>query len=81
MFLLGYIPAKSDSVVVLLCREPCLATGALKDMDWDLKQWSPLIEDRAFVDWLIKAPSEKEQVSPPTPVAVLSMYLLRLYLY
>lgn len=62
VFLLGYIPAKSDSVVVLLCREPCLATGALKDMDWDLKQWSPLIEDRAFVDWLIKAPSEKEQL-------------------
>jgi regulator of nonsense transcripts 1 len=24
VFLLGFIPAKSDSVVVLLCREPCL---------------------------------------------------------
>jgi RNA helicase (UPF2 interacting domain) len=46
VFLLGFIPAKSDSVVVLLCREPCLSLGALKEMDWDLTQWSPLIEDR-----------------------------------
>ena len=33
-------------MVVLLCREPCLSLGALKEMDWDLTQWSPLIEDR-----------------------------------
>ena len=29
VFLLGFIPAKSDSVVVLLCREPCLNLGFL----------------------------------------------------
>jgi regulator of nonsense transcripts 1 len=51
---MGFIPAKNDSVVVLLCREPCMAMGALKDMDWDLSQWMPLIEDRAFLPWLIK---------------------------
>jgi regulator of nonsense transcripts 1 len=39
--------AKNDSVVVLLCREPCLSIGGLKDMDWDLSQWMPLIEDRS----------------------------------
>jgi regulator of nonsense transcripts 1 len=61
-FLLGFIPAKSDSVVVLLCREPCLSMGALKDMDWDLGQWMPLIEDRAFLPWLVKVPSEQEQL-------------------
>lgn len=49
--------AKSDSVVVLLCREPCLSMGALKDMDWDLSQWMPLIEDRAFLPWLVKVRS------------------------
>lgn len=48
------LKAKSDSVVVLLCREPCLSMGALKDMDWDLTQWMPLIEDRAFLPWLVK---------------------------
>lgn len=62
VFLLGFIPAKSDSVVVLLCREPCLSLGALKDMDWDLTQWMPLIEDRAFLSWLVKTPSEHEQI-------------------
>ena len=62
VFLLGFIAAKNDSVVVLLCREPCLGLGALKDMDWDLNQWMPLIEDRAFLSWLVKVPSEHEQL-------------------
>jgi regulator of nonsense transcripts 1 len=62
VFLMGFIPAKNDSVVVLLCREPCLSMGALKDMDWDLTQWMPLIEDRAFLPWLVKVPTEKEQL-------------------
>jgi regulator of nonsense transcripts 1 len=62
VFLLGFIPAKNDSVVVLLCREPCLSLGALKDMGWDLTQWMPLIEDRAFLSWLVKTPTEKEQL-------------------
>ncbi len=62
VFLMGFIAAKSDSVVVLLCREPCLSNGALKDMGWDLTQWMPLIEDRAFLSWLVKVPTEKEQL-------------------
>lgn len=62
VFLMGYIPAKHDSVVVLLCREPCLSNGALKDMEWDLTQWMPLIEDRAFLSWLVKVPSVKDQL-------------------
>lgn len=60
VFLLGFIPAKLDSVVVLLCRSPCLQNGALKEMNWDLKQWLPLIEDRMFLPWLVKAPAEAE---------------------
>ncbi len=62
VFVLGFIPAKADSVVVLLCREPCLQNGALKDMGWDLSQWMPLIEDKAFLSWLVKVPSEKQQL-------------------
>jgi regulator of nonsense transcripts 1 len=49
-------------VVVLLCREPCLGLGALKDMDWDLNEWMPLIEDRCFLPWLVNIPSEYEQL-------------------
>lgn len=33
VFLLGFIPAKAESVVVLLCRAPCLHSG-LKDANW-----------------------------------------------
>ena len=35
VFLLGYIPAKADSVVVLLCRQPCASQTSLKDLNWD----------------------------------------------
>lgn len=62
VFLLGFIPAKGDAVVVILCREPCLTNGSLKDMGWDLNLWSPLIEDRAFLSWVVRAPTEKEQL-------------------
>ncbi|XP_078446418.1 RNA helicase [Wolffia australiana] len=62
VFLLGFISAKTESVVVLLCREPCLSNNALKDMNWDLSQWCPLIDDRCFLQWLVKIPTEQEQL-------------------
>ncbi|VAH45772.1 unnamed protein product [Triticum turgidum subsp. durum] len=62
VFLLGFISAKAENVVVLLCREPCLNVNALKDMNWDLSQWTPLIDDRCFLSWLVKVPSEQEQL-------------------
>ncbi|SJX60274.1 probable NAM7-nonsense-mediated mRNA decay protein [Sporisorium reilianum f. sp. reilianum] len=61
-FLLGFIPAKSETVVVLLCRQPCAAMSNSKDIIWDTTQWSPLIEDRCFLTWLVKVPSEHEQL-------------------
>ncbi|XP_044736532.1 regulator of nonsense transcripts 1 homolog isoform X1 [Chrysoperla carnea] len=62
VFVLGFIPAKADSVVVLLCRQPCAAQNSLKDMNWDQEQWKPLISDRCFLSWLVKIPSEQEQL-------------------
>ncbi len=45
------------------CRDPCAnAQSGLKDMNWDLSQWLPLIEDRCFLPWLVKVPSEQEQL-------------------
>ena len=61
VFQLGFIPAKSDSVVVLLCRQPCAtSTGAGKDMNWDVSSWMPLIEDRSFLHWLVSLPGDAE---------------------
>uniref|UniRef100_A0A6B2EFZ7 DNA helicase n=1 Tax=Phlebotomus kandelakii TaxID=1109342 RepID=A0A6B2EFZ7_9DIPT len=62
VFVLGFIPAKADSVVVLLCRQPCAAQNSLKDMNWDQEQWKPLISDRCFLSWLVKVPTEQEQM-------------------
>ncbi|KAJ3297740.1 ATP-dependent helicase NAM7 [Borealophlyctis nickersoniae] len=33
-----------------------------KDMNWDLSQWLPLIDDRRFLNWLVKEPSEAERL-------------------
>lgn len=62
VFLLGFIPAKADSVVVLLCRQPCATLSNLKDMNWDPSQWQPLIQDRQFLPWLVKVPSDQDQL-------------------
>lgn len=62
VFLLGFIPAKADTVVVLLCRQPCAANTSAKDMSWDISRWQPLIEERAFLPWLITTPSDHEQL-------------------
>lgn len=64
VFLLGFIPAKSDTVVVLLCRQPCAAMGqgSNKDMNWDTSKWQPLIEDRTFLSWLVSVPTDQEQM-------------------
>lgn len=62
VFVLGFIPAKADSVVVLLCRQPCAAQNSIKDMNWDQEQWKPLIADRCFLFWLVKVPNEQEQL-------------------
>jgi len=58
----GFIPARSDTVVVLLCRQPCASAPASKDNNWDLSAWLPLIDDRAFLPWLVKLPTEQEQL-------------------
>ncbi|KAJ4949750.1 hypothetical protein NE237_000038 [Protea cynaroides] len=49
-------------MVLLLCWEPCLSVNALKDMNWDFSQWCPLIDDRCFLPWLVRIPSEQEQL-------------------
>lgn len=74
--MLGFIPAKSDTVVVLLCRsviracripqltnrQPCAALTSAKDINWDTSQWSAIIDDRSFLSWLVKVPTEAEQL-------------------
>lgn len=75
VFLLGFIPAKSDTVVVLLCRQPCAAQPSSKDMNWDTTKWQPLIEDRSFLSWLVNSPTDQEQMRarhlPPQVIAKL----------
>ncbi|KAK9458522.1 P-loop containing nucleoside triphosphate hydrolase protein [Lipomyces oligophaga] len=69
VFLLGFIPAKSDTIVVILCRQPC-ASGSAEAISWDTSQWQPLIEDRSFLSWLVAVPSEAEILRTRQPITV-----------
>lgn len=60
VFVLGFISAKAESVIVILCRYPCANTPVNKDMNWDSSKWDPLISDRSFSNWLVSVPSTEE---------------------
>uniref|UniRef100_A0A6G1SGJ9 DNA helicase n=1 Tax=Aceria tosichella TaxID=561515 RepID=A0A6G1SGJ9_9ACAR len=62
VFNLGFIPAEADSTVMLLCRQPCATsqTDTIQEMNCDPDEWKPLITDRCFLYWLLRAPDAKE---------------------
>jgi regulator of nonsense transcripts 1 len=43
-----------------LSSQPCAAIS--KDISWNAALWAPLIDDRSFLSWLVKPPSEAEQL-------------------
>lgn len=43
--------------------EPFVSVLYLQDMGWDLSEWLPLVQDRRFLPWLVKVPSEQQQVT------------------
>lgn len=57
VFLLGFVPVRSENTVVLLARDTPPNCPAIKELDLDLSQWQAIIEDRAFVNWLVKTPT------------------------
>src|SRR5258708_17219219 len=43
-----------------LPRQPCASIS--KDISWNSTLWAPIIDDRQFLSWLVKIPSEAEQL-------------------
>lgn len=60
VFILGFVAAKHESVVVILCRIPCAQS---KDINWDTTHWQSLIDDRQFLPWVAHIPSEDELIN------------------
>lgn len=66
VFLLGFMAGPQDGVVLLLCREPCLSQAALRSgasntinvhsLEFKVSGWQPLIDDRAFLPWVLPPP-------------------------
>lgn len=59
VFNLGFIPSKSETVVLLLCRS-CVSLASQNDPYWEVLQWLPLINDRMLLHWLVKQPTYHE---------------------
>ena len=60
MFLLGFVSAKTEQVIMIICREPCLSQLSVKESNWDMEHWQPLIENKAILSWLLKPPTKEE---------------------
>lgn len=60
VFILGFVSAKQDSVVVILCRLPCAQS---KDLTWDTTHWQSIIENRQFLPWVAEIPTEEELIN------------------
>jgi regulator of nonsense transcripts 1 len=60
VFVLGHVPLRDENTVVLLARDTPAGHPALRDLAVDVAQWQPLVEDRAFADWLVRHPGPRE---------------------
>ncbi len=68
-FALGFVPVKSENSVVLLCRDHSASAAGIKELNLDISLWQPLIEDRAFMPWLVKQPTQQVQISILTVIS------------
>lgn len=57
VFMLGFVAAKHDSVVVILCRMPC---AQLRDINWETNEWQSLIDQRKLLPWIAPVPSDED---------------------
>lgn len=69
VFMLGFVAAKQDLVVVLLCRMPC---AQARDINWATNEWQALIDGRALLPWVAAAPAM------PAPRSVTGAQISRL---
>lgn len=61
-FLLGFVPIKNseDSQVIIICRGNCLNLREFNDLLWEIDEFTPLIEEKMIVNWLVRAPEEQD---------------------
>jgi regulator of nonsense transcripts 1 len=78
IFQLGFVPAKSDNVVVILSRDIAMGSSnsILEEMQWDAKEWLPLIKDHSFLPWLVRSPTAEEMETSPYAIRVPEMQKL-----
>ena len=58
LFQLGIIAHKTEQIIIFLCRDNCKVN--FRDEEWDLENWQPLIENKALLHFLVRAPTDLE---------------------
>lgn len=59
VFMLGFVAAKQDAVVVVLCRMPC---AHQRDINWATNEWQPLVDGRALLPWVAPPPPAEAEL-------------------
>ncbi|CAJ0561710.1 unnamed protein product, partial [Mesorhabditis spiculigera] len=59
VFLLGFIPATKEQLIVILCRNQCTQQA---QEDWQYEEWKPLVYEKGLLKWLIEVPDEAKQL-------------------
>ncbi|GMT27754.1 hypothetical protein PFISCL1PPCAC_19051, partial [Pristionchus fissidentatus] len=61
VFQLGFIPAQAEYVLVILCRAPCAQQASQLGENWVADDWTPLVQEKALLSWLVAVPSQGVQ--------------------
>lgn len=60
IFLLGFLESKEGDSGFILCREPCLTTCKIEEEKFDKSKWTPLINDKKLMDWIVPLPKDND---------------------
>lgn len=60
IFLLGFLESKDGDSGFILCREPCLTTCKIEDDKFEKTKWTPLINDKKLMDWIVPLPKDSD---------------------
>ena len=62
IFLLGFLESKEGGSGFIVCREPCLTKFKIDDTYFDKTKWSPLINEKKLLDWIVKEPKSDSEL-------------------
>jgi regulator of nonsense transcripts 1 len=73
IFLLGFLESKEGDSGFILCREPCLTSCKIEEEKFDKSQWTPLINDKKILEWIVQQPEDNNDMKNLSRVNIRTM--------